>query len=78
MNDNTKIVKIKKNEAGEITDVMLEDGIVLPLNHAIMIAKDGLIDCTTVSRGKNGGEFLKVDPECSYPDILSKLPKFKD
>lgn len=74
--DNYKIVKIKKDH-GEITDVMLEDGTILPINHAIVRAKEGRIDGAIVIRGKDGGEFLRTDPN-SYPiDNLMDLPTFK-
>jgi len=75
--DNSKIVKIKKDREGIITDVMLENGTVLPINHAILQAKEGRIDGTIVVRGKDGGEFLKTDPN-SYPiDNLMDLPTFR-
>jgi len=75
--DNAKIVKIKKNHEGIITDVMLENGMVLPINHAILQAKEGRIDGAIVVRGKDGGEYLRTDPN-SYPiDNLMDLPTFR-
>jgi len=75
--DNSKIVKIKKDHEGIITDVMLENGTVLPINHAILEAKEGRIDGAIVVRGKDGGEYLRTDPN-SYPiDNLMDLPNFK-
>lgn len=78
MKDASKIIKIKKDESGTITDIMLEDGSVLPMNHAVLMAKDGLLDGTIVARGSNGGEFLKIDPNSYNYDSLHDLPKFKD
>lgn len=76
-NDNSKIIKIKKDHDGTITEVMLENGIVLPINHAILEAKEGRIDGAIVVRGKDGGEFLRTDPN-SYPvDNLMDLPTFR-
>jgi hypothetical protein len=76
-NDNSKIVKIKKDHAGMISEVMLEDGTVLPINHAILRAKEGRIDGAIVVRGKDGGEYLRTDPN-SYPiDNLMDLPRFR-
>lgn len=75
--DNSKIVKIKKNHEGFISEVMLEDGTVLPINHAILQAKEGRIDGAIVVRGKDGGEYLRTDPN-SYPiDNLMDLPTFR-
>lgn len=77
VNDNEKIIKIKKNERGEITDVMLGNGIILPINHAILFAKEGRIDGAIAIRGKDGGEFLRTDPN-SYPiNNLMDLPTFR-
>ena len=74
--DNFKIIKIKKDQ-GTITDVMLEDGTIMPINHAILQTKEGRIDGTIVVRGKDGGEYLRTDPN-SYPiDNLMDLPTFR-
>lgn len=78
MKEITKIIKIKRDEEGAITDIMLENGDIVPINHAILMAKDGLIDGTIVARGKNGGEFLKTDPNSLDYDNLNDLPTFKD
>ncbi|WP_312653353.1 DUF3892 domain-containing protein [Aminipila sp.] len=77
MDNTSKIIKIRKNEDGEITDVMLENKTILPINHAILMAKEGLIDGTIVMRGKNGGEFLRNDPNSSTIAAISDLPTFK-
>ncbi|MBN7771819.1 DUF3892 domain-containing protein [Clostridium aminobutyricum] len=73
----SKIIKIKKNKEGDITDVMLENEIVVPINHAILMAKEGRIDGTIVVRGKDGGEFLRNDPNSDTIDAISALPTFQ-
>lgn len=76
LNDNAKIIKIKKDHDGNISDVMLENGIVLPINQAILQAKEGRIDGAIAIRGKDGGEFLRTDPN-NYPiNNLMDLPTF--
>lgn len=77
MNKSIKITKIKKNSDGNITDVMLENGEVVPINHAIMMAKDYEIEGVGVFKGKNGGEFLVADPDIMSTDNLNDLPTFK-
>ncbi len=75
--DNNKIIRIRMAHGGTITDVMLENGTVLPINQAILEAKEGRIDGTIVTRGQDGGEFLRTDPS-SYPvDNLMDLPTFR-
>jgi hypothetical protein len=76
MSDRHKIVKVRKNEDGDITEVMLGDGNVFPINHAIMIAKHGAIEGVNVGRGKDGGEFLRTDSDDSVENNLSNLPTF--
>lgn len=77
MKESSKIIKVKRNENRDITDVMLENGIVVPLNHAIMMTKNGLIDGVIVVRGKDGGEFLSVDPYGPISVPLNNMPRFK-
>lgn len=77
MNRGSKIIKVKKNEEGDITEVMLDDGNVCPLNQAILMAKEGNISGVNVGRSKNGGEFLRADPNGTTNDNLSSLPTFE-
>jgi len=76
INEN-KIIKVKKNDVGAVTDVMFENGDVCPLNHAILMAKQGGLDGFNVIRGKNGGEYLSADPNSSGADDLDDMPRFK-
>ena len=77
MNESSKIIKVKKDENRELTDVMLENGDIIPLNHAILMAKNGEIAGVIVIRGKNGNEFLSVDPYGPISEPLNNLPRFK-
>lgn len=43
MEDKARIIKVKKNPNGDITDVMLQNGNVYSINEAITMAEDGLI-----------------------------------
>lgn len=76
MNEN-KIIKVRKNDAGIVTDVMFDNGEICPVNHAILMAKQGSIDGYNVVRGKNGGEYLSADPNSSDVDDLEDIPRFK-
>jgi hypothetical protein len=77
MSDGTKIVKVKKNQDGDITDVMLENGSIVPINHAILMAKGGSIEGAIVARGKDGGEYIRTDPNVMTRHNLDSLPTFK-
>lgn len=76
MNDKTRIIKVKKNPDGDITDVMLENGNVFSINDAIMMAKDGIIEGVNVGHAKNGKEYLRSNPNNSKDDNLDNLPMF--
>lgn len=76
MNGN-KIIKVRKNADGVVTDVMFENGEICPVNHAILMAKQGSIDGYNVVRGKNGGEYLSADPNSSSSEDLEDMPHFK-
>lgn len=73
---NTRIVKVKKNDDGDVTDVLLENGNVVPLNHAILMVKKGIIDDVAVSKGEDGGEFLIPDPDAASYSNLNSYPTF--
>lgn len=74
MKETTSIIKVKKNNEGDITDVMLENGNVYSINEAITMVRDGLIEGVNVGRAKNGREYLRSNPNDSESDNLDNLP----
>ncbi|AKN31360.1 hypothetical protein Ccar_11050 [Clostridium carboxidivorans P7] len=76
MNDKSKVMKVKKNPQGDITDVMLENGNVYSIDEAIMMAKDDLIEGVNVGKAKNGREYLRSNPNGSEGDNLDSKPIF--
>ena len=78
VSDTTKIVKVKKNNDGDITDVMLQNGNIFSINEAIIMAKDNKIEGVNVGKAKNGREFLRSDPNGVESDNLDNLPTFSD
>lgn len=74
--ETAAIVKVRKNNDGDITDVMLGNGNVYSIKEAIMMARDGLIEGVNVGRAKNGREFLRSDPNGTVKDNLDNLPTF--
>ncbi|WP_234121666.1 DUF3892 domain-containing protein [Clostridium hydrogenum] len=72
----SKIVKVKKNPQGDITDVMLDNGNVCPIKEAISMAKDNLIEGVNVGRAKNGREYLRGNPNGAESDNLDNKPIF--
>lgn len=76
MSDKAKIIKVKKNSHGDITDVMTDNGNVYAINDAIMMAKDGVIEGVNVGRAKNGREYLRSNPNGSENDNLDNMETF--
>ncbi|MEA4825617.1 MAG: DUF3892 domain-containing protein [Clostridium sp.] len=76
MSDKAKIIKVKKNSHGDITDVMTDNGNVYAINDAIMMAKDGVIEGVNVGRAKNGREYLRSNPNGSENDNLDNIETF--
>lgn len=74
--EKNKIIKVKKNSDGDITDVMLENGEVHSATEAISMAKNELIDGVNVGKAKNGREFIRSNPNGKENDNLDELPNF--
>lgn len=76
MENKSKIIKVKKNHDGDITDIMLENGNVYSIDEAIMMAKDDLIEGVNVGRARNGREYLRGNPNGDESDNLDNIPTF--
>jgi hypothetical protein len=76
MSNQSKIVKVRKNSSGDITDVMMKNGNIFSINDAIMMTKDGIVEGVNVGKAKNGREFLRADPNGIDSDNLDNLPNF--
>lgn len=74
--EKNKIIKVKKNSDGDITDVMLENGEVHSVIEAISMAKNDAIDGVNVGKAKNGREFIRSNPNGKENDNLDELPTF--
>lgn len=71
-----KITKVRKNGDGDITNVMLEDGTVYPLDEAIRMTQQGDIQGVNVGRSKSGTDYLRSDPDGDESNNLDQLPTF--
>lgn len=76
MSDKGKIVKVKKNSDGDITDVMIDNGNVYSIDEAIMMTKDGAIEGVNVGKARNGREYLRSNPNDNEGDNLENMPTF--
>jgi len=74
--NNITISKVRKNSEGDITDVMLSNGEAYPIEKAVEMTKEGLINGVNVSKAKNGREYLKSNPNGTEEDNLSNKPTF--
>lgn len=76
MSDKGKIVKVKKNTDGDITDVMIDNGSVYSINEAITMVRDGALEGVNVAKARNGREFLRSNPNDNDGDNLDSMPTF--
>lgn len=76
MDNKSKIIKVKKNQDGDITDVMLENGNIYSVDEAIMMTRDGLIQGVNVGKARNGREYLRSNPNDSEGDNLDSMQTF--
>lgn len=76
MAKESKIIKVKKNSSGDITEVMLGDGSIYSVNEAIAMAKKGGIESVNVGKSKTGKEYLRSNPNGIEGDNLDTLPTF--
>ncbi|MGE5372785.1 MAG: DUF3892 domain-containing protein [Solirubrobacterales bacterium] len=72
----TRITHVRKNESGEIMEVMLEDGSVYDLDQAIDLSSQGLIANVNVSHSRTGRPYLRSNPNDTEFDNLDNLPSF--
>lgn len=75
--EKNKVVKVKKNSDGDITDVMLDNGAVHSVTEAISMTKDEMIDGVNVGKAKNGREFIRSNPNGKENDNLDNLQTFE-
>lgn len=71
-----KIVKVRKNNEGDLTNVMTDSGEVLSLTKAVALAKDGEVECVTVTKNRNGIEVIQSTEKSSTEEKLENLPQF--
>lgn len=76
MSDKAKIIKVKKNSQGDITDVMSDNGNVYSIDEAVMMAKDSVFEGINVGKAKNGREYLRSNPNGNENDNLDNMPTF--
>lgn len=73
MNGKQKIVKVRKDDEGNITNVMLEDGTVYTIEEAI---NSGQIEGVNVVRSKSGSQYIRSLPDGNPDNNLDNLPTF--
>ena len=71
-----KIVKVRKNGDGDITNVLTSTGEELDVSKAIALAKSGTVESVVVGKNRNGNDVLKSSPNKSTEDNLDNLPTF--
>ena len=76
MSDRKRVTKVRKNNEGDITDVMLEDNTVLTVSEAIQMARNNGLEGVNVGRSRAGTEFLRGAADGDPTNNLDNLPTF--
>jgi hypothetical protein len=71
-----KIVKIRKNADGDITNVLTSTGEELDVSKAVALAKSGTVESVVVGKNRNGNDVIKSSPNSTTQDNLDNLPTF--
>jgi hypothetical protein len=70
-----KIVGVRKNETGDITDVKLDNGQTMPLCNAVSMSENNEIEGVIVGTDRAGGKYLH-SKRGQYDYKLAELPEF--
>lgn len=71
-----KVVKIRKNNDGDITNVLTDDNIERSLTEAVALAKRGKLDSIVVEKNQNGVNTIVSSSKASEETNLNNLPTF--
>ncbi|MBU3183150.1 DUF3892 domain-containing protein [Clostridium psychrophilum] len=71
-----KIVKVRKNADGDITNVLTSTGEELDVSKAVALAKNGTVESVVIGKNRNGNEVIKSSPNSTREDNLDNLPIF--
>ncbi|WP_097027278.1 DUF3892 domain-containing protein [Clostridium peptidivorans] len=71
-----KVVKIRRNNNGDITNVLTDDNIERSLTEAVALAKRGKLDSIIVEKKQNGVNTIASSPKATEENNLNNLPIF--
>lgn len=71
-----KITKVRRNNDGDITNVMTNKNETLSLTQAVAFAKDGEVESVVVTKNRNGVEIIESSPKAKENERLENLPQF--
>jgi len=71
-----KIVKVRKNADGDITNVLTSTGEELDVSKAVALAKRGTVESVIVGKNRNGNDVIMSSPNSDAEHNLDNLPTF--
>ena len=71
-----KIVKVRKNGDGDITNVLTSTGEELDVSKAVALAKAGTLESVVIGKNRNGNDVIKSSSNSTTEDNLDNLPEF--
>ena len=71
-----KITKVRRNNDGDITNVMTNENETFSLTQVVAFAKDGEVESVVVTKNRNGVEVIESSPKAKKNERLENLPQF--
>ncbi|CDQ17859.1 Protein of unknown function [Halobacillus karajensis] len=71
-----RIVAVRKNGQGSITEMQLSSGQVIDYKRAHEMARSGELEHVNLIRGKDGDQHLRSEPDGIQSNNLDNLPSF--
>lgn len=71
-----KIVAVRKNDDGDLTNVQFSDGTAVSIEQAIHMAQNGEIEHVNVFEGRDGHLHIRSNPDGDPTNNLDNLPTF--
>lgn len=71
-----KVVAVRKDNIGTITDYKLENGKVIGHSEAVSMVESGKLEGYNVATAKNGVKSIRSNPDGDSSNNLDSLPIF--
>ncbi|MYL35175.1 DUF3892 domain-containing protein [Pontibacillus yanchengensis] len=71
-----RIIAVRKNNNGSIVEMKLSSGQVVDYKQAQQMAREGQLEHVDLTRGKDGEDHLRSQPDGDPTNNLDNMPHF--